>query len=65
MKTTIEIQLPEELLAEARTYVNEGWAGSVDDLLADALRRYLDSHAVALIERFIRQDAEWGLHGRD
>ena len=65
MKTTIETQLPEELLAEARTYVNEGWAGSVDDLLADALRRYLDSHAVALTERFIRQDAEWGLHGRD
>lgn len=65
MKTIIESQLPEELVAEAREFVNDGWAASLDELIAEALRRYLDSHAPALTEQLIRQDVEWGLHGRD
>ena len=65
MKTIIESQLPEELVAEAREFVNDGWAANLDELIAEALRSYLDSHAPALTEQLIRQDVEWGLHGRD
>jgi hypothetical protein len=29
----------------------------------EAIRRYLDSHRPDLMEKFIRDDVEWGLHG--
>ncbi|MDZ4778781.1 MAG: CopG family transcriptional regulator [Planctomycetia bacterium] len=65
MKTNVEVKLAEDLLAEARNFVNEGCANSLDELLAETLRRYLDSHAPQLTEKFILQDVEWGLHGHD
>lgn len=61
----VELQLPEDLVARVREYVNDGWAASFDEVVAEALRRYLDSHSPELTEKFIRQDVEWGLHGRD
>ena len=64
-KVPVETQFPKELVAEARVFVNDGWAANLDELLADSLRRYLDSHAPALSEELIRQDVDWGLHGSD
>jgi hypothetical protein len=31
--------------------------------LAEALRRYLESHSTRLAESFIREDVAWGLRG--
>ena len=64
MKTTIKTELPQELVAQARAFVEQGWAGDLDELLADALRRYLESHSLRLTESFVREDVNWGLHGR-
>ncbi len=65
MNTSIQAELPSELVSQARRFVEEGWAGDFNDLLADALRRYLESHSTALTEKFIREDVRWGLSGRD
>lgn len=65
MKTTIQTQLPDELISQARSLVDQGWAGDFDELLTDALRRYLESHSSELAESFIRQDVAWGLSGRE
>lgn len=65
MKTEIHAELPQELIAEARAFVAQGWAADFDHLLAEALRRYLESHSNRLAEAFVREDAEWGLHGRE
>ena len=46
MKTSIQAELPEQLVAEA-------------------LRRYLKSHSTRLAESFIQEDTAWGLHGRE
>jgi hypothetical protein len=45
--------------------VEQGWVGDFDELLAEALRRYLESRSSDLTEKFLREDVEWGLHGRD
>jgi hypothetical protein len=45
--------------------VEAGWAGDFDELLAEALRRYLESHASSLAESFIKEDVKWGLRGRE
>jgi hypothetical protein len=65
MKTTIQAELPPELVIRAKAFVDEGWVGGFDELLAEALRRYLESHASDLTEAYMREDVEWGLHGRD
>jgi hypothetical protein len=65
MKTTIQTELPDELISQARSLIDQGWAGDFDELLTDALRRYLESHSSELTESFIRQDVAWGLHGRE
>lgn len=65
MKTAIQAELPPELVAQARAFVEQGWAGDFDELLAEALRRYLESHSSPLAESFMRDDVNWGLHGRE
>ena len=65
MKTPVQAQLPQELVAAARAFVEEGWASDFDTLLSESLRRYLESHAATLTESFVREDVKWGLHGRD
>ena len=65
MKTAIQAELPEQLVADARAFVKEGWAGDFDELLAEALRRYLESHSTRLAESFIQEDVAWGLRGRE
>ena len=65
MKTAIQAELPRELVTQARAFVEEGWVGNFDDLLAEALRRYLESHSTRLAESFLHEDVAWGLHGRD
>lgn len=40
MKTAIQAELPHELLSQAKAFVEQGWAGDMNELLAEALRRY-------------------------
>jgi len=66
METTlIKANLPPELTSRAQAYVKEGWAAGFDELLADALGRFLESHSTKMTEDFVMEDVEWGLHGKD
>jgi hypothetical protein len=65
MKIAVQTTLPSELLAQARGFVDQGWVGDLDELVAEALRRYLDSHSTRLTEDLVREDVAWGPHGRD
>lgn len=61
----IETEIPAQLFAEMRTLVDSGWFRSIDDVVLDALRRFLEAHREELMEAFLREDVEWGLRGRD
>ena len=63
MKTAIQAELPPALVAQARAFVAEGWADDLDEVITEALRRYLESHSSQLAEAFIREDVAWGLSG--
>lgn len=63
--TTLRTEVPSRLLAEMQALVEAGWFRSVDEVILDALRRFLDSHREDLMEALIREDVEWGLHGKD
>ena len=64
-KTTIQAELPPELTARALTFVQEGWASDLNELLTDALRRFLESHSARVTESMVMDDVQWGLHGKD
>jgi len=61
--TTIQTTLPTRLAEQQMdALIREGWFPNADVLIAEALRRFLDTHRAELMERFIREDVEWGLH---
>ncbi|MCX6029128.1 MAG: CopG family transcriptional regulator [Chloroflexi bacterium] len=65
MNAAIQMTLPSRVYQQMQTLVAEGWFRDEDDLVFEALRRFLDTHRPELMERFIREDVEWGLYGKD
>ena len=65
MTTAIEAQIPDRLAQQAQALVRDGWAADFNAVLVEALRRFLESHRPELTETFLREDVEWGLHGRE
>jgi hypothetical protein len=65
VSTTIQAKLPDALWQQAQAFVQRGWAVDMEDLIAESLRRYLESHEESLAEQFILEDVDWGLRGND
>ena len=65
MSSSIYTEIPEQLRQQAQTLVQQGWANNLEEVINEALRRYLESHQGVLTEAFIQEDVEWGLHGED
>ena len=65
MTRSIQVEMPDQLLQQASLLVSEGWAANLDEIVTDALRRYLSAHRADLAETFAREDIEWGLRGDD
>jgi Arc/MetJ-type ribon-helix-helix transcriptional regulator len=61
--TLIQTKVPSGLLSQAGRLVEAGWHKTLDEVISDALRRYLESHREELMENFVHQDVEWGLRG--
>ncbi len=64
-KVRIDARLPAALADQARAFVAEGCATDLDELLAEALRRFLESHAPELTYAYMKEDVQWGLRGND
>ena len=62
---TIQTEVPEQLYKKAQMLVKEGWFRDEQDIFSEAIRRFLDTHRSDLMEKFVREDVEWGLHGQD
>jgi Arc/MetJ-type ribon-helix-helix transcriptional regulator len=60
---TVQTDVPVRLFSEMRMLVESGWFHDLDELILDALRRFVESHRAELMERFILEDVEWGLQG--
>jgi Arc/MetJ-type ribon-helix-helix transcriptional regulator len=60
---TIEAEISDGLDQAIDALIQRGWYASRDQVLQEALRRFLESHQPDLMERFVRQDVEWGLRG--
>jgi len=62
---TLESEVPQRLLGEMQALVAAGWFRSLDEIVVDALRRFVESHRGELMDELIQEDVEWGLRGTD
>jgi len=62
---TIEARISERLDRQIDALVEQGWFHSRNQVLQEAIRRFLETHQPELMEHFIREDIEWGLRGRN
>jgi predicted transcriptional regulator len=62
---TLSIQCPDALVERLEELARQGWIGDPQQVVVEALRRFLDSHRPELIASQIKADIEWGLHGDD
>lgn len=62
---TVKTEISDELYGKVESLVREGWFKDEEELLSAALRRFLDTHRLELMEKFIRDDMEWGLRGEE
>ncbi|MDQ7090644.1 MAG: CopG family transcriptional regulator [Methylococcales bacterium] len=65
MNNVIQAEIPKQLSEQAQMLIQRGWAGSLQEIINESLRRYLESHQEVLTEAFIQEDVEWGLRGDD
>ncbi|NEQ65824.1 MAG: CopG family transcriptional regulator [Symploca sp. SIO2D2] len=58
---SLQTEIPISLITQAQKLVDAGWFRDLDEIVLDAMRRFLASHREELMEDFVRQDIEWGL----
>jgi Arc/MetJ-type ribon-helix-helix transcriptional regulator len=61
---TVQAQIPDELERQIDELVERGLFPTRQELIQEAIRRFLDTHRPELMERFFHEDVEWGLRGR-
>ena len=61
---TVEAKTSEQLDRQIDALVAQGWFDSRDKVVQEAIRRFMQAHRPELMERFVREDVEWGLRGR-
>jgi len=60
---TMQVELPEQLYKAVNALVKNGWFRDENEVLCEAVRKFIESFRPSLIEDFILNDVEWGLHG--
>ena len=61
---TVPAKLTERLVAEAEGLIKEGWYANKSELIRDAVRELINKSKMQKLEKAVREDVEWGLHGR-
>lgn len=63
--TEITLKVPNGIMKTIGSLVESGWYVDENELFLLALRNYLKTHSEELMTRFVKEDIEWGLLGRD
>ncbi|MBI5391064.1 ribbon-helix-helix protein, CopG family [Candidatus Woesearchaeota archaeon] len=62
---TIPAKITPRLAAAMDEIIEEGWYANRSEFIRDAVRDKIRSTKTALLEAAIKEDVEWGLHGKD
>jgi Arc/MetJ-type ribon-helix-helix transcriptional regulator len=61
---SVAATIPDRLDRSIAALVERGWYPTREEVIRQALRRFVEAHQPELLERFVREDVEWGLRGR-
>lgn len=61
----VSVDLPDQIHKCAEAVIAEGWFGSMDELMVEAVRRCVESQSHELMRRFVEEDIRWGLYSSD
>lgn len=62
---TLQAELPDKLYEQLNILVKTGRFNDEKSVITEALRRFLETHKPDLLEKYIGEDVEWGLRGKD
>ncbi|OGI15999.1 hypothetical protein A3K63_00935 [Candidatus Micrarchaeota archaeon RBG_16_49_10] len=62
---TIPAKVTEKLVLEMDELIKEGWYANRSELIRDAIREMVKRVKIEMLEQAIREDVEWGLHGKN
>jgi len=62
---TLQTEVPDKIYEQIKILVDSGWFQDEKAVVIEALRRFIETHKPEIMEKFIREDVEWGLHGKD
>jgi Arc/MetJ-type ribon-helix-helix transcriptional regulator len=57
----IKMEIPDKLYEQIEWLVREGWFRSKEDIIDEAVRRFLNVHRPELLERHMAEDVERAL----
>jgi Arc/MetJ-type ribon-helix-helix transcriptional regulator len=60
----LTLRLPDMLARQVELLVERGWFRSPQDVVEEAVRRFLETHQPEVMEQFVLDDVKWGLHGK-
>ena len=62
---TIPAKITKRLAEEIDELIEEGWYANRSEFIRDAVRDKLRTTKLVMLEAAIKEDVEWGLHGKD
>jgi len=62
---TIPAKVTGRLVMEMDEMIKEGWYANRSELIRDAIREMVKRIKIQMLEDAIKEDVEWGLHGKD
>ena len=61
---TVPAKLTDKLVLEAEELIQEGWYASKSELIRDAVRDLIRKTKMQRLEKAVKEDIAWGLHGK-
>ncbi len=61
---TVPTKLTEKLVIEIEDLIKDGWYANKSELIRDAVRDLINKTKMQKLETAIKEDVEWGLHGK-
>jgi len=62
---TVPAKVTGRLVMEMDELIKEGWYANRSELIRDAIREMIKRMKIQMLEQTIKEDVEWGLHGKD
>ncbi|MBD3155489.1 MAG: ribbon-helix-helix protein, CopG family [Candidatus Aenigmarchaeota archaeon] len=62
---TVPARVTGRLVLEMDELIKEGWYANRSELIRDAIREMVKRVKIHMLEQAMKDDVEWGLHGKD